>query len=450
MNFIIPSDVNYIIDTFYENNFEAFIVGGCVRDFLLGIKPKDFDITTSALPEDTLKLFDRTILTGIAHGTVTVVLNKENFEITTFRKDGDYLDNRKPSSVEFVSNINEDLSRRDFTINALAFNDEAGLIDFFDGLSDLKNRVLRAVGNPDRRFKEDALRMLRAIRFSSQLDFTIEPKTLNAIIKNKHLINNISKERIRDELCKILTSNNPSKGLNLLNETGLLAIILSDINGLSGFCKLFSEDHHNFDVFNHTLKVVENIENSLILRISALFHDVAKPLTLKEFDNGFYGFPNHHIVGSTMVKKILSDLRFDNKTIKSVSKIIEHHLVLDVHTLPSRYEVKRLLLDIGIEDIFNVFALQRSDIRTLNNPSESYFHKIDFIEGTVKDILEKKEPLFIKDLNITGKDLISSLNLKGKYIGNTLDYLLDEVLKNEKLNEKDILLNLAFSYNPIA
>jgi len=446
MNFIIPSEVKYIIDTLYKNDFEAFIVGGCVRDFLLSINPKDFDITTSANPEQILKLFDKTVPTGLAHGTVTVVLNKENFEVTTYRKDGEYLDNRKPSSVEFVSNIKEDLSRRDFTVNALAFNDKNGIIDYFNGISDLNNKILRAVGDADTRFKEDALRMLRAIRFSAQLDFDIEPNTLKAIIDNKDLINNISKERIRDELCKILISNNPSKGLTLLKDTGLLSIILPDINNLSDFSKVFPESHHNFDVFIHTLKVVENIDNNLNLRLAALFHDVGKFTTLKKFENNLYGFPNHHIIGSEMVKPILRNLRFENKTINSVSKLIKHHLVLDVHNYPSKYEVKKLIIDIGIENIFNIFALQRADIKSLNSPSNLFFNKIDFIENTVKDILNNKEPLFIKDLLITGNDLISQFNIKGKVIGDILDYILDEVLKDESLNSKDKLLTLASSY----
>ena len=446
MNFVIPSDVKYIIDTLYHNGFEAFIVGGCVRDFLLNVTPKDFDITTSALPEDILKLFNKTIPTGIDHGTVTVVLNKENFEVTTFRKDGDYLDHRKPSSVEFVSNIKEDLSRRDFTVNALAFNEKVGVIDYFNGISDLKNKVIRAVGNPDTRFKEDALRMLRAIRFSSQLDFIIDEDTLSAIRSNKDLINNISKERIRDELCKILISNNPSKGFNHLKDTGLLEIILPDINNLVGFCNLFSEKHHNSDIFLHTLQVIENVENSLVLRLAALFHDMGKISTLKRYENGLLGFPNHHLVGSEMVEKTLSDLRFDNKTIKSVSKIIKYHLVLEPNYLPSKYEIKKLILNIGIENIFNVFSIQRADIKTLKNPSDIFFEKIDFMETTVRNILENQEPLFIKDLKITGNDLISEFNLKGKSIGETLDYLLDEVLKDESLNNREDLLLLTRKY----
>lgn len=213
MRIFIPEDVNFIIDKFYKNNFDAFIVGGCLRDLLLNINPKDYDITTSAKPEDTISLFSKTIPTGIKHGTVTVVINNNNYEVTTFRTEGDYLDNRHPSRVDFVTDIKNDLSRRDFTVNALAYNDKLGLIDYFNGIDDLNNKIIRCVGDADKRFKEDALRMLRAIRFSCQLEFEIERKTYRAIINNADLIKNISKERIRDELCKILISRAPSKGI---------------------------------------------------------------------------------------------------------------------------------------------------------------------------------------------------------------------------------------------
>ena len=202
----IPNNVQFIIDTFYKNNYEAFMVGGCVRDCLLGLTPKDYDITTSALPNITESLFEKTIPTGIKHGTITVVLDNENLEVTTYRTEGNYLDNRHPESVEFVSNIKEDLSRRDFTVNALAYNNKEGLIDYFNGIDDIKNKTIKAVGDPNKRFQEDALRMLRAIRFSCQLGFKIDDSTYAAIKSNYKLIKNISIERIRDELCKILTS----------------------------------------------------------------------------------------------------------------------------------------------------------------------------------------------------------------------------------------------------
>ena len=230
----IPNNVQFIIDTFYNNNYEAFMVGGCVRDCLLGLTPKDYDITTSALPNITESLFEKTIPTGIKHGTVTVVLDNENLEVTTYRTEGNYLDNRHPESVEFVSNIREDLSRRDFTVNALAYNNKEGLIDYFNGIDDIKNKIIKAVGDPNKRFQEDALRMLRAIRFSCQLGFEIDNLTYTAIKENYKLIKNISIERIRDELCKILISDNPCNGLNLLKDTGILEIILPEIHSLIG------------------------------------------------------------------------------------------------------------------------------------------------------------------------------------------------------------------------
>lgn len=442
MNIYIPSEVNCIINTFYKNNYEAYMVGGCVRDSILGHKPKDYDITTSSKPENTISLFDKTIPTGLKHGTVTVLINDNPYEVTTFRTEGIYLDSRRPSSVNFVTNIKEDLSRRDFTINALAYNEVTGLIDYFNGIDDIKNKIIRCVGDPDKRFKEDALRMLRAIRFSCQLSFDIDKKTLVAIKNNYSLIHNISKERIRDELCKILISPNPSKGLELLKDTKLLELILPDINLLVDFSPKCT--NHNRNVFSHTLKVIDNTENNLILRLSALFHDVGKINTLTPFNNGsFYGFPRHCIEGAIMSKTILSNLRFDNNTIKTVSKLIEHHLVLNVNTMPTKYEVKKLLNSVGKDSIYLLFDLQRADINSLNNP-EPFLKKVSYTQSLVDDILQTNEPLKIKDLKLTGEDLILELNIKpGKIIGEILNYLLDKILKDPSLNSKEALLALA-------
>ena len=231
----IPSGVNTIIKTLYENGFEGFLVGGCVRDSILNRNPNDYDVTTNALPDDIIRIFEKTIPTGIKHGTVTVLLNKEPFEVTTYRIDGEYLNNRSPEEVTFVTNIKEDLARRDFTINAMAYNDEKGLVDFFNGRDDLKNKIIRCVGDADKRFNEDALRMLRAIRFCTQLDFEIEEKTLAAITNNSHLIKNISVERVADELNKCLLCNKPSKAFLLLEKTGLLKYILPDLQETVGF-----------------------------------------------------------------------------------------------------------------------------------------------------------------------------------------------------------------------
>lgn len=445
MNINTPKEVKLIIDTFYRSNFEAFMVGGCVRDILLGNLPKDYDITTSAKPEITISLFDKTIPTGLKHGTVTVLISNEPYEVTTYRTEGKYIDNRRPSSVDFVTDIKEDLSRRDFTINALAYNEKVGLIDYFNGTDDIKNKIIRCVGNADKRFKEDALRMLRAVRFSCQLNFDIEENTYTAIKNNYKLIKNISSERIRDELCKILISENPSKGLEILRDTKLLEIILPEINALYNFSPKCT--NHNRNVFAHTLKVIDNTENDLLLRLSALFHDVGKLNTLTPLNNGtFYGFPGHCLEGSIMVKKILSRLRFDNNTIKVISKLIEHHLVLNAPVMPTKYEVKMLLNEVGVDNINLLFSLQRADINSLDNP-RVFLEKVRYTENLVNEIINKNEPLTIKDLNISGGDLISNLNLKpGKILGDVLNHLLNIILKNPNLNSKESLLTLAKSF----
>lgn len=444
MNIYIPNEVKFIIDTFYNNGFEAFMVGGCVRDSILNSSPKDYDITTSAKPEDTLSIFEKTIPTGINHGTVTVLINNNSYEVTTYRTDGNYLDNRRPSCVNFVTDIKEDLSRRDFTINALAYNKSFGLIDYFNGINDISKKLIRCVGDADKRFKEDALRMLRAIRFSCQLNFKIEEATLNAIIKNSKLINNISRERIRDELCKILTSNNASEGINTLQKSGLLAEILPEINSLVNFSPL--SINHNRNIFDHTLNVISKTNNNLILRLSALLHDVGKLNTLTLQDDGIYRFPNHNVEGAKISKEILRNLRFDNYTINSVSKLIEHHLVLKVNYIPTRYEIKKLLLEVGEDIIYLLFDLQSADIRSLDNP-KPFLKKVDYIKDTVSDILKKREPLYISDLDINGEILLEELNLSsGKIVGEILKYLLEKVLESPSLNKKETLILLSNNF----
>ena len=447
MNINIPKNVKFIIDTYYNNNYEAFMVGGCVRDSLLGLKPKDFDITTSALPEITENLFTKTIPTGIKHGTVTVVINKENFEVTTYRTEGNYIDNRRPEKVEFVKDLKEDLSRRDFTINAFAYNDKEGLIDYFNGMDDLKNKVIRAVGDPNKRFNEDALRMLRAIRFSAQLGFSIESKTYDAIKDNVQLIKNISNERIRDELCKILLSDNPSEGIETLRKTNMLSIILPEINDLVEYTPLCN--NHNRNVFTHTLKVLNNTYANLNLRLAALFHDIGKINTITALPNGHHYFPGHSEEGAKMVMGVLKRLKFDNLTIESISALIKHHLVLNVSYMPTDGEIKRLINNVGKENIFILFDLQRADINALWDPVP-FLKKVDFMESRTKFILANNEPLTLKDLAIDGKTLITELKiLPGKEVGVILHKLLEDVLDNKDLNNKNHLINLAKKYKEL-
>ena len=442
MKIDIPNNVRFIIDKFYNSGFEAFMVGGCVRDCLLGLTPKDFDVTTSAKPSITEKLFEKTVPTGLQHGTVTVIINNENYEVTTYRTEGKYINNRRPESVYFVTNIKDDLSRRDFTINALAYNDNEGLLDYFNGIEDLKNKVIKSVGDPNIRFQEDALRMLRAIRFSCQLGFSIEENTYSAIKNNCNLIKNISIERIRDELCKILISNNCVDGLIHLKDTGILEIILPEINALVEYTPLCN--NHNRDVFLHTMNVINNTKgnNDLILRLSALFHDVGKLNTIKALPNGHHYFPGHSEESAKMTKDILMRLKFDNDTINRVCSIINEHLVLYVDYMPTDGEIKRLLNRVGSDNIFILFQLQRADINSLWDP-DPFLKKVKYIEDKAVSILKNKEPLTIKDLAIKGSDILKEFNLKpGPQIGEILSLLLEKVLDNKNLNTKEGLLSL--------
>ena len=439
MNFNIPTKVQFIIDTFYNNGFEAFLVGGCIRDYLLNKTPKDYDIATSATPDQTISLFEKTIPTGLQHGTVTVVIENENFEVTTYRTESEYIDNRHPEKVEFVKNIKEDLSRRDFTINAFAYNHKKCLLDFFEGKSDLKNKIIRAVGNSDIRFNEDALRMLRAIRFSSQLDFDIDKDTLSNIEKNNLLINNISFERIRDEISKILISNNPRKGLILLKNTGLLTNIIPEFKDTFGFME--KNPHHFEDVFEHSLSVLEKTPSILTVRLAALLHDIGKPSCFHLDEKGIGHFYGHNIKSEEISRKILNRLRFDNKTIKETLKLIREHMnVLDN---PNNSNIKRLITRVGLDSIENLYSLQEADILSLKDPSVAT-HKIVKMREVTNNILISKEPLSLKDLAITGNDLINELGLnKGKIIGDVLKKLFNIILDYPDLNNKADLLKEA-------
>ncbi|WP_286905623.1 CCA tRNA nucleotidyltransferase [Clostridium sp. UBA1652] len=442
MVILYPKDVQYVIDTLTKNNYEAFLVGGCVRDILLGSKPKDYDITTDALPEQVMSLFSKTVPTGLKHGTVTVLINDTPYEVTTYRIDGDYKDNRRPEDVQFVSSLKDDLSRRDFTINALAYNNKDGLQDFFNGTADLSSRLIKAVGDADKRFNEDALRMLRAIRFSCQLNFNIELKTLKAIEKNSSLILNISSERIRDELCKILTSPNPAKGFRILNSTGILKYILPELQKAVGFDQ--KTPYHDKDIFEHTLSVVEKVPNNLTLRLAALFHDIAKPQCFFIGEDGIGHFYEHQKVGKDLSKNILKGLSFDNDTIDKVSSLVREHMSILFN--PKSAAIKRLINRVGKDLIFDLYELQKADILSSAPP----FIALEALESTkekTKEILEADEPLDKSSLNINGNILMKSLNIKpGKIVGEIIDYLMNKVIDEPNLNTEADLLVLARDY----
>ena len=440
MELKIPDKVKFIIDQLGNNGFEAFAVGGCVRDAVLGRIPNDWDITTSAHPEDIMKCFKHTIPTGIKHGTVTVMLDRDPFEVTTYRIDGEYSDNRHPDSVTFTSDLTEDLSRRDFTINSMAYNTSSGIIDPFGGLADLKRSLIRTVGNPNDRYNEDALRMIRAIRFSCQLNFQIDEAAFSSIKLNSELIKNVSAERIRDEFSKILLSEHPSKGIENLRIGGLLQYFFPEALLMVGFDQ--KNPHHDKDVYYHTLSVLDNTEPNLVLRLSALLHDIAKPLTFSIDAKGIGHFYSHNVKGVEVSEQLLKRLRFDNMTIKKVNALIFDHM--------SRYEnlkdssVKKIITRVGTDNLFELFDLQVADIKGSAPPFD--YSGIEYLKNRCEQILEQKHPLTVKDLALKGEDIIKLGYKPGKLIGDTLNYLLEKVLEAPELNTKAALEEIAIDF----
>ena len=430
----IPKEVNRILELLYFNKFEGYIVGGCVRDSVLGRNPNDWDICTSAKPHEMLNIFTqlKVIPTGLKHGTLTIVIGDKNFEITTYRIEERYIDGRRPEEVRFTKNLKEDLARRDFTINAMAYNNRDGLIDLYKGMSDILNRKIRCIGNPLNRFGEDYLRMLRAIRFAAQLGYEIETKTFEGIKVLSKNITHISKERVREEINKILLSENPSKGFLILSESGLLKYIFPELQQCLKYS--YRSDHHGKDVFSHIMDVLDNTEGNLLLRLGALLHDVGKfQLSSVHKDN----IDNHHIKSMDMVEAILKRLKYDNKTIESVKKLVGEH-GLNYDNVTAR-DIKELINRVGIENIDNLFKLQIAHIQ--GSKLTCNFSNINKAKDLCEKILKEKQPLTVKELDINGHELMKYGVGKGKEIGNILNRLLDIVLDNPSLNRKDLLIN---------
>lgn len=434
----IPGEVLQIINTLYANGYEAFIVGGCVRDGIMGKNPSDWDIATNAVPDEVKKLFEKTVDTGIKHGTVTIVINGVNYEVTTFRVDGLYLDNRRPESVEFTASIEEDLARRDFTVNAIAMNPVKGIVDPCGGIRDIESKTIRAVGNPNERFQEDALRMLRAVRFSAQLGFQIEKKTLESIEKNSALIKNISSERIRDELTKMLMSDNPL-AFSLLFDTKLLKYIMPEFENC--FLTVQNNPYHVYNVAVHILNSVAAVEKDKILRWTMLLHDIGKPAVKTTDDKNIDHFYNHPQKSIEMAKKILARLRFDNKSKERILRLIRFH---DMNIRPEAKAVRKAVSKVG-DDIFpDLLKVIEADKRA-QNPKffEERTKTIKQIRELYKDIKEKGQCISLKDLSISGHDLMALGFKQGKGIKKALDILLEKVIENPELNSRDMLIKMA-------
>ena len=436
----VPEKAAYIIETIRRAGFEAYAVGGCVRDSILGRKPEDWDITTSARPEQVKELFRRTIDTGIQHGTVTVMLEKEGFEVTTYRIDGKYEDSRHPKEVTFTPNLEEDLKRRDFTINAMAYNEDSGLIDIFGGLEDIRKGVIRCVGNARERFREDALRMMRAIRFSAQLGYEIEEGTKEAIKELAPTLKNISAERIQAELVKLLTSAHPEY-LRIAYDTGVTSVVFPEFDDMMHTDQ--NHPHHCYSVGEHTLQVLTYTKDCRMLRLAALFHDIGKPKTLSVDEKGTTHFYRHAQESAQMAKAILRRLRFDNDTVSMVSRLVLYHDYGN-ETEQDMKSVRRAVNKIG-EDAFPLlFPLKRADILAQSEyRQKEKLERLNRFEELYGEVIRSRQCVSLKTLAVTGKDLIALGMKPGKDIGEVLQKLLEVVLENPECNTKEILLQIA-------
>ncbi|MCR1898854.1 HD domain-containing protein [Irregularibacter muris] len=439
MKFNIPSYVKNVIEKLEEKNYEAFVVGGSIRDLILGRAPSDFDVTTNARPEEIEEVFQeyKTLSVGKAFGTIIVVQKEGNLEVTTYRVEGEYLDGRRPSEVMFSNHLVEDLKRRDFTVNAMAYNANTGLVDPFQGREDLQEKRIKSVGNPKERFEEDHLRILRAVRFAVQLGFTIEVNTYRACKDMGYLLQKISMERIREELFKILLSEKPSYGLNLLKDLDLLKVILPELVDTIGFEQ--HNPHHDKDVFDHILCVVDHSPPILEVRLAALLHDIGKPDTFSQDKEGIGHFYGHDKVGAEKAKKILQRLKCPNELIYSVAILIREHM-----TQYANYKdkgLKRLIKRVGKDRIFQLITLQKSD--RICSAGEIKMDVLTQREKEIRRILESAEAYEKSQLKINGKDLIQLGYVPGKIIGEILDDLLEQVIDHPQLNDKEKLLQIA-------
>ncbi|MBR5319065.1 MAG: HD domain-containing protein [Peptococcaceae bacterium] len=437
MKMHIPRQCKEILGRFADYHLQAYLVGGCVRDSLLGKEPKDWDICTEALPEQVLEIFKdcKVILTGLQHGTVTVMLGGMPVEITTYRIDGAYEDNRHPKEVFFTSELQEDLSRRDFTINALAYHPDEGVIDYFDGLGDLERGIIRCVGDAASRYQEDGLRIMRAIRFACVLNFQFEAETENAIRKYSYLLRNIARERIQVEFDKILTSSWADYGLETLARLDCFPYFLPELCHTWQFAQ--NGGQHQYDVFTHSLKAVALVPPTVVLRLTMLLHDIAKPFVWKQQEEKDL-FDGHSEMGAQLAGRILERLRYDKKTIAQVQQLIgQHERLLKVDEICLR----QAAADLGFDGVRNLIAVKRADVRAHSDAmAQMVLEPFDQMEALLDRIEQRGDCCSLKQLAVSGRDL-TALGYKGRQIGNLLNQLLQLVLENPACNNREYLLN---------
>lgn len=436
MEITLPKQVKKIIETLEQAGYEAYAVGGCIRDSVLGRKPNDWDITTSARPMETKALFRRTVDTGLKHGTVTVLMDGEGYEVTTYRIDGEYEDGRHPKEVLFTSDLVEDLRRRDFTINAMAYNEKDGMVDSFDGMGDMERRIIRCVGDAGERFTEDALRILRAVRFSAQLGFSIEEKTREAVMRLAGNLAKISAERIQTEMIKLLVSPHPEE-LRTAWETGITAVILPEFDVLMETEQ--NTPHHRYTVGEHTLHALENVREDKVLRLAVLFHDMGKPQVRTVDETGRDHFKGHPVNSERIAEEVLHRWRLDNDTLNKVKRLVKYH---DLRPALNQKSVRRMICRVG-EDMFPMLLeVQRADILAQSSyGQEEKLHDLDEVNRIYHEILEECQCLSIKDLAVGGRELIADGMKPGKELGQMLALLLDHVLEEPQHNTKEYLLD---------
>lgn len=431
MKIELPRKVVLIIKNLQRHGYDAYAVGGCVRDSILNRKPEDWDITTSAKPEQVKRIFRRTVDTGIEHGTVTVLIGKDGFEVTTYRVDGLYEDGRHPKEVTFTSRLEEDLKRRDFTINAMAYNDDERLVDAFGGMRDLNYHLIRCVGDPKERFSEDALRILRAVRFSAQLAFPIEPETAEAIKSLAPNMEKISAERIQAELVKLLVSDHPER-IQDACELGITKVVLPEWDDMVGVKQ--NTPHHKYDVAAHTVHALQNVKNDKVLRLTMLFHDMGKPVMKTTDENGRDHFKGHAIASEQIAKTVMKRLKFDNDTIRKVTKLVAYH---DYRMEPTGANVRRAMHEIGVELFPYYLAVRLADTKAQSSyERRGKLENIIQIRELYRNALRNKECVTLKDLAVTGTDLINLGIAPGKKLGTLLNELLDMVIEDPAWNQK--------------
>lgn len=432
----IPNTASQILKALELGGYEAYVVGGCVRDSLLGKTPHDWDICTSAQPHETIACLSgyHTIETGIQHGTVTVVIGKNVcYEVTTFRQDSTYSDHRRPDRVEFVRSLREDLKRRDFTINAMAYHPQKGLIDAFDGQADLKRGVIRCVGEPARRFEEDALRILRALRFASVYEFSLEHETAQAATNLRHLLGSIAEERIRDELCKLLCGQNA--GVMLSSFTSIFCEFLPELNGLLA---LNSKQSNQPNPWDATVQSVANAPAKPILRLAMLFHEIGKPFRFTRKIDGIPRYYGHAKKSAALARTILRRLRFDNASISKITQLIGLH---ETAVVPTEVCIRRQLSRLGSEQLRRLFQIKKALIASQpsDRKTDSLF-VLEQAERTLNHILEQKQCYRLKNLAVTGRELIAAGMPQGAQIGKVLRTLLRLVIDGKLENRRECLL----------